>query len=119
MPITDLFRDEKITGIILNKYKLKSGNIGVIVEDEDYRRYSIEFKTDSTGPCYDNLYGFINEPFKGKGDYIDKLINNGNYVEMTVSYTKGPVRNAYRLHSVSSRPLQITAYNRQPRYSPL
>ena len=117
MPLIDLFRNETLYGRVLDKYRLDSGNLGVILEDYQGQRYSVEFKTDDTGPCYDNLYGFLNEPFKGKGDYLEKLIDRGNYVEMTVSYSKSPIRNAYRLHTVSNRPFS-NGYQHQPRYLP-
>ena len=37
-------------------------------------------------------------------EYLDKLIDKDDSVELTVSYSKGPFREAYRLHSVSRSP---------------
>lgn len=116
MSIIDLFRDEQISGKVLTKYRHDDGNIGLIVEDISGKRYSVDFKTDNIKPCFDNLYGIIDEPFKKKGNYLDKLVQSGDHVELTVSYSKSPFRTAYCLHSVSSRPLSQRRYD-QPRLS--
>ena len=103
----DLLRQERIKGKILEKYSLNSGNIGIIVEDEYGRRYSVEFRTNYIQPRWENLYRIIKEPFKGKGEYIEKLIGD-TYIDLTTSYSKSPIKYAYYLHAVSSEPL----YNR-------
>ena len=51
----------------------------------------------------DNLFG-LTEPFSGKTEYLDKLIGKDDCVELTLSYSKGPFRQAYRVYSVSRQP---------------
>jgi hypothetical protein len=98
----DLFRQEYVRGKALDKYTLSTGNLALVVEREDnHRRYHVEFKDGYKGPSLDNLYGLLKEPFGGKTEYLDRLINENDVVELTVSYSKVPLRQAYRLHSVS------------------
>ena len=56
-------------------------------------------------PCLDNLYGLIDEPFREKDEYLERLVNTDDYIEVTTSYSRDPLRTAYYLHSVSGRPL--------------
>ena len=103
--ILNLFRKERIKGKVLDKYQYESGNIGLIVEDERTgKRYSVEFRTDYIKPGWENLYRIISEPFKGKKEYLDQLIEKESYVELTTSYSKEPIKHAYFLHAVSRKP---------------
>jgi hypothetical protein len=102
MSFFDLFRQEYVRGKVFDKYTLSDGNLGLVVEREDnHRRYHVEFKDGYKGPSLDNLYGLLKEPFGSKTEYLDRLINKNDVVELTVSYSKGPLRQAYRIHSVS------------------
>jgi len=98
----DLLRQEYIKGKVVDKYSLDNGNVGLVVEQAGTRnRYHIEFRDDRRGPCVENLYGLLKEPFSGKIASVDKLISPGDSIELTTSYTRGPFREAYRIHSVS------------------
>ena len=82
---------------------MKNGDIALVVEEEGAdRRYHVEFRDSYEGPWLDNLYGLLKEPFGGKTEYLDRLISRNDTVELTVSYSKRPFREAYRVHSVSS-----------------
>jgi len=97
----DLLRQEYIKGTVVDKYRLENGNVGLVVEQAGTRnRYHIQFKDDRRGPCVENLYGLLKEPFSGKTGSVDRLISPGDSVELTTSYTRGPFREAYRIHSV-------------------
>jgi len=113
MPLLDLFRQENIKGKILDKYRLKNGNIALVVEQENTgRRYNVEFKDGYKGASLKNMFGLWDEPFSGKTEYIDRLISKNDYVDLVVSYSQWPLRQAYRLLGVSSK----TNYARsQPR----
>ena len=101
----EVFRQQRIKGKILDKYSLSSGNIGIIVEDEYGGRYSVEFRNNYIKPNIENLYRFVKEPFKGKGQYLDKLIEKDTYIDLTTSYSKSPLKYAYCLHSISKIPV--------------
>ena len=123
MSIIDLFREERIKGEVKDKYRLDNGNISLVVEQYGTgKRYSIEFKSNEVKPCLDNLYGFIDEPFKDKGEYLDKLISEEDYVEVTASYSRSPLRTAYYLHYVGSSPQyqsnRISLYGNRAGYWP-
>jgi hypothetical protein len=106
MSLLDLFRHEYIKGTVIDKYSLNNGNIGVIIDDDSsHKRYHVEFRDGYKGPAVENLFGLVKEPFSNKTEYLDKLIDKDDSVELTVSYSKGPFREAYRLHSVSSQPV--------------
>ena len=101
MSLLDILRQEYVKGRVVDKYKLRSGNVGLIVEDRNsHKRYHVEFKDNYKGPSIDNLFGLFKERFSGKTDQVDKLINKGDNVELTVSYSRGPLREAYYIHSV-------------------
>ena len=110
MSLLDLFRQEYVKGRVLDKYQLENGNIGVVVENQiDRKRYHVEFKDGYKGPALENLFGLAKEPFAGKSEYLDKLVEKGDSIELTVSYSKTPLRQAYQLHSVSGlNPAQKT-----------
>lgn len=112
MSLIDLFRSQRIRGRILDQYRLESGNIAMVVEEfASSRRYTVEFKTDEAKPCLDNLYGLVSEPFFNRGQHLEHLLEQGQYVDLTVNYARGPMRHAYSIHSVSSR----RSYGPQPR----
>lgn len=103
MSLLDLLRQQYLRGKVIDKYSLKNGNIALVVEDEDEdTRYHVEFRDSYKGPRLDNLYGLLKEPFGGKSEGLDRLINKNDTIELTVSYSKGPFREAYGIHSVSS-----------------
>ncbi len=102
MSLLDLFRQEYVRGRVVDKYGLRNGNVGLIVDDDSSRkRYHVEFCDGGRG--VENLFGLI-EPFSGKTEYLDKLIGKDDCVELTLSYSKGPFRQAYRVYSVSRQP---------------
>ena len=116
MSLFDLFRQHNIKGRVLDKYRLDNGNIALIVEQENTgKRYSVEFKDGYKGPTLGNLFKIWDEPFSGKTEYLDRLISKDGYVDLVVSYSKWPLRQAYRLLGVSGEP----NYHRQkpPRIS--
>ena len=106
MSLLDLFRQEYITGKVMDKYSLSNGNIGIIIDDDStHKRYHVEFRDGYKGPGIENLFGIVKDPFSNKTEYLDKLIDKDDSVELTVSYSKGPFREAYRIHSVSRQPV--------------
>jgi hypothetical protein len=99
----DVFRHEYVNGKVVDKYRLKNGNLGLVLEDAaTRRRYHVEFKDNYKGPSSDNLFGLLKEPFAGKTEYLDKLVEEGDNIDLTLSYSKGPFREAYYVYSVSS-----------------
>ncbi len=104
MSLLDLIRQEYVKGRVTNKYTLGNGNVGLIVEDEAARkRYHVEFKDYRRGPCIENMFGLLKDPFEGKTEPVNKLIKEGDTVELTLSYSRGPLREAYYIHSVSGK----------------
>jgi len=102
MSLLDLLRHEYIRGRVLDKYMLNDGSVALIIDQEGtHRRYHVSFKDNYKGPSFDNLYGLLKEPFGGKTDYLAHLINKDDTIELTMSYSKGPFRQAYHIHSVS------------------
>jgi hypothetical protein len=105
MSLLDLFRQEYVRGRVVDKYGLRNGNIGLIIDDDSsHRRYHVEFRDGYRGRGVDNLFGLVTEPFSSKTEYLDKLIDKDDCVELTLSYSKGPFRQAYRVRSVSRQP---------------
>jgi hypothetical protein len=101
MSLIDLFRQEYVKGSVIDKHRLNDGNLGLILEDYNTRkRYHVEFGDNYDYPGIANLFGLVKEPFARKTEHLDKLISKGDYVELTLSYSKGPFRKAYYLHSV-------------------
>jgi hypothetical protein len=110
MSIIDYIRGEYVKGKVVDKYSLNNGNIGMVVDDiGTKKRYHVEFKDGYKGPAIDNLFGFLKDPFAEKTDPIDKLIKKGDFVELTLNYSKGPFRQAYKIHSVSGIPYKNKA----------
>ena len=106
MSLLDLFRQEYIKGKVIDKYSLSNGNIGLIIDDDcTHRRYHVEFRDGYEGLGVENLFGLVKEPFSNKTEYLDHLIDKDDAVELTISYSKGPFREAYRVHSVSRQPI--------------
>lgn len=116
MSLLDLLRQEYVSGKVLDKYTLDNGNLGLVLEDRySYNRYHVEFRDGYKGPSIDNLFGFLKEPFGGKTEYVNRLIAKGDIIDLTLSYSKGPLRQAYRIHSVSNpgaykKPGTVVAY---------
>jgi hypothetical protein len=107
MSLIDYLRGEYLNGKVIDKYRLDNGNLGLVVEQKGtYKRYHVEFKDGYMGPSIDNLFGLAKEPFAKKTEFLSKLINEGDSIELTTSYARSPFRQAYRIYSVS-RP---TAY---------
>ncbi len=102
MSVLDVFRHEYVHGKVVDKYRLENGNLGLIVEDAaTRRRYHVEFRDNYKGPSSENLFGLLREPFAGKTEYLDRLVEEGDNIDLTLSYSKGPFREAYYVHSVS------------------
>jgi hypothetical protein len=111
MSVLDPFRQEYVHGKVVDKYKLNNGNLGVIVEDAaTHRRYHVEFKDNYKGPSSENLFGLLKEPFAGKTEYLDHLVEQGDSIDLTLSYARGPFREAYYVHSVSRAEPRRAAY---------
>jgi len=103
MSLLDLLRQEYVKGKVIDKYRLDNDNIGLVVEDvKAHKRYHVEFKDKGKKYGIDNLFGLFKYPFDGKTEHVDRLISEGDSVELTLSYSKGPLREAYYIHSVSS-----------------
>ncbi len=93
-----------IDGKVIDKYKLDNGNLGMILEDENGRRYAVEFQTSEAKSSFNNLYGLVGESFQGQSESIDKLINEGDYIGIDVSSSKNPLRTAYCINYVTDKP---------------
>jgi len=105
MSLLDMLRQEYVKGRVVDKYRLENGNVGlIIVRDGTYKRYHVQFRDGYGGSCIENLFGLLREPFSGKTGHVDRLVSKGDYIELTASYSRGPFREAYRVHSVSKRP---------------
>ena len=115
MSILDLLRQEYVKGKVIDKYRLNNGNIGLVVEQlGTNKRYHVEFRDDYRGPCVENLFGLLNDPFSRKTEHVERLINEGDSIELTLSYSRGPFREAYRIHAVSGpKPRQMPYKNTQ------
>jgi len=102
MSVLDVFRTEYVNGKVVDKYRLENGNLGLIVEDAaTRRRYHVEFRDNYKGPSSENLFGLLKEPFAGKTEYLNHLVETGDSIDLTLSYSRGPFREAYYVHSVS------------------
>ena len=102
MSLLDYFRGEYVKGRVVDKYSLGNRNIGLIIDDIGAnKRYHVEFKDGYKGPGINNLFGLLKDPFSSKTESIDKLVEKGDSIGLTVSYSKGPFRQAYKIHYVS------------------
>ena len=86
-------------GVVLDKYLLDNGDLGLVLEGPAGQRYHVEFR-GGYGASLDNLFGLLKEPFEGRTEQVDRLVGKGDVVELTVNYNKSPLREAYRIHSV-------------------
>ena len=82
---------QTIMGRVIEKYKLANNNIGVIVEDEYGKKYSIEFQAYTVKPKLTNLYGLISDPFYNEKENIEHLINKDDHIGVVVHYSKNPI----------------------------
>ena len=113
MSFLDVFRQEYVNGKVMDKYRLENGNLGLIVEDAaTHRRYHVEFRDNYKGPSGENLFGLLKDPFAGKTEYLDKLVSEGDSIDLTLSYSRSPFREAYYVHSVSRSNPGNPAYDR-------
>jgi hypothetical protein len=101
MAFYDILREERVKGRVAGKYKLENGDIGLVVEQDSGHVYWVEFRSGQPRQDYLNLYGLLPEPFKTEGEALEKLITQNDYVDITVSYNRSPLKTAYYLHSVS------------------
>ena len=102
MSLLDYLRQEYLRGKVIGKYRLSNGNIGLIIDQVGtHRRYHVEFKDTYRGASIENLFGLLKYPFEGKTELVERLISDGDSIELTLSYSKGPLREAYYIHSVS------------------
>lgn len=115
MSLLDLLRQEYIQGKVIDKYRLNNGNIGLVIEQLGInKKYHVEFRDDYRGPCVENLFGLLNDPFSRKTEHVERLINKGDSIELTLSYSRSPLREAYYIHAVSgSKPSQMPQKNTQ------
>jgi len=104
MSFFDYFRQEHVKGKVIDKYSLSNRSIGLILEDiHSDKRYHVEFRDGYKGPSIDNLFGLLRDPFASKTGFVDKLIKKGDTIDMALSYSKGPFRQAYKIYSVSGK----------------
>ena len=102
MSIFDYLRTEYIKGTVKDKYRLENGNIGVVVERAGTKmRYHVEFRDDHRKRSYENLYGLLRTPYADRMDHLDHLIEEGDCIEMRTSYSQDPIREGFRIYSVS------------------
>ena len=107
-------------GKVTGKYRLENGNLGLIVEDAaSRRRYHVEFRDNYRGPSSENLFGLLKEPFAGKTEYLDHLVEEGDSIDLTMSYSRGPFKEAYYVHSVSRAEPKRAAYRSPTRLTEL
>jgi len=111
MSLLDVLRQEYVNGKVVDKYKLNNGNLGLIGEDAaTRRRYHVEFKDNYKGPSSENLFGLLKEPFAGITEYLAHLLKEGDNIGLTLSYSGGPFREAYYVHSGSRAEQRRAAY---------
>ena len=97
---------QTIDGKVIDKYRIQNGNICLIIEDENKKKYSVEFEDYTSKPCFSNLYGLLSSKFQNKGDNLDHLIEKDNYVGIKVKYSENPIRIGYRLNYVSDKQIR-------------
>ena len=96
---------QNINGKVVDKYRLGNRNIGIVVEDKYGKRYSVEFGAYGIKPNLSNLFGLIDEPFRGRGESLDKLVNKGDYIGIDVGRSDDSIKYGYRVNYVSSKPV--------------
>jgi len=92
---------EYLTGKVLDVYRVGGGLAAVVEDEETHERYCVEFRDGYAGASLENFFGLLKERFAGKSEQLERLISEGDYVALTVSYSKGPLRHAFAIHSVS------------------
>ena len=97
---------QTIDGKVIDKYRIQNGNICLIIEDENKKKYSVEFEDYTSEPCFSNLYGLLSSKFQNKSDNLDHLIEKDNYVGINVKYSENPIRIGYRLNYVSDKQMR-------------
>ena len=96
---------QTIDGKVIDKYRIQNGNICLIIEDENKKKYSVEFE-DYTSKRFSNLYGILGSKFQNKSDNFDHLIEKDNYVGIKVKYSENPIRIGYWLNYVSDKQIR-------------
>mgnify|MGYP006423635321 CR=1 FL=1 len=86
--------------------RAQNGNLCIIIEDDDKKKYSIEFENYDPEPCFSNLYGVLGSKFQNKTDNLDHLIKKDNYIEVNVNYLDNPIRIGYRINYVSNKQIE-------------
>lgn len=100
MSLIDYIRGEFVSGKVVDKYRLDTGNLGILVQQKGtYKRYHVEFEGAHDKPSIYNLYGLLSNPFNRKSESVSRLIGKDDNIELTLSYSHSPLRKAYRLHS--------------------
>jgi len=97
---------QNIDGKVVDKYRLGNDNICVIIEDDNDKKYSVEFEDYHVKPSLSNLYGLLSGTFQGKGDSLDHLIDKDDYIGVRVNYCENPIRIGYRLNYVSNKEIR-------------
>ena len=101
MSIMDYLFPDYMEGKVVEKYRLENGNIGVVVEKSENRRYHVEFNDKRPYPL--DIFGLFKTPFQDRTESIDKLVSKGNYIGISLNYTKSPFKQAAKLHKVSQK----------------
>lgn len=104
MGFYEISRQERIYGQVEDKYQLPNGNYGLIIQDDEGMKYAVEFRTQDRERGKDNLFGFIKEPYLGRGPSLDKLVDRGDRVGVLVGYNRQPVKTAHHLYQVYREP---------------
>lgn len=110
MGIIDYFFPDYLEGKIVDKYRLENGDIGIVVEKDGAKRYHVEFNDNKPYPL--DIFGLVKTPFQNKTESIDRLVAKGNYIGISMTYTKSPFKRATELHKVSPQPLRQRDYGR-------
>ena len=97
---------QNIDGKVVDKYRLGNDNICVIIEDDNDKKYSVEFEDYYVNPCLSNLYGLFPGTFQGNSESLDHLIDKDNYIGVNVNYSENPIRIGYRLNYVSNKQIR-------------
>ena len=97
---------QTIDGKVIDKYRIQNGNICLIIEDENNKRYSVKLEDYTSEPCFSNLYGRLSSKFQNMSDNFDHLIEKDNYVGVKIHHSENPIRIGYRLNYVSNKQLK-------------
>ena len=105
-----LRNSRNLEGKVIEKYHLDNQNIGIIIEDNSGKRYSVEFQTGYVKPELSNLFGLLRDPHEGEKDNIDKLVGKGEHIGVEINVSDNPIRRAYKINYVSSKPVGNETY---------